>query len=253
LQRRTRGAAIRAIELDGTLAEPHASLGFIRFAYDWDWPGAEAAFRRAIQLNASYPTAHHWYANFLSYMGRSNEAIVEIETARRLDPLSLIFNADSGYILHMASRHDEAIARFNSTLTMDPRFSVARWYLGMAYEQVGRVQEAIQEYEQAMRESGSTVANLSSIGYAFARAGDTGRAREILRRLQTMATKEHVDPAAFAYIHVALGEHDRALDFLERAYEERSDWLVELKVTPSLDPIRAHPRFVALLRKMSLD
>lgn len=248
-----RRAATRAIELDGSLAEAHASLGFVQFAYDWNWLGAEAEFGRAIELNAGYPTAHHWYANFLGYMGRFSEAITEIEAARRLDPLSLIINADEGYILHLARRDDEAIARLESTLKMDSHFSVARCYLGMAYEQVGRVTEAIVEYRKAMADSGSTVATLTSVAFAQARAGNRQDAQGILRLLQERATKEHVDPAAFAYIYSALGETDRALGFLERAYEERSDWLVELKVTPSLDPLRPNPRFIALLRKMNLE
>jgi TolB-like protein/DNA-binding winged helix-turn-helix (wHTH) protein/Tfp pilus assembly protein PilF len=245
-----RRAAMRAIQLDDSLAEPHSSLGFVRFAYDWDWPGAESEFRRAIELNAGYPTAHHWYANFLGYMGRTAEAIEEIEVARRLDPLSLIINADAGYILHIARRHDEAIERFQSTLKLDPHFAVARWYLGMAYEQVGRVEDAVGEFERAMTDSGNTVASLVSIAYTVGRAGDERRAREILRQLEARAAREYVDPAAFAHIHVALGEHDRALDFLERAYAQRSDWLVEINVVPSFDRLRSNPRFTALLKKM---
>jgi TolB-like protein/Tfp pilus assembly protein PilF len=245
-------AAMRALEFDSTLAEAHLSLAHIHFQYDHDWDAAERGYRRAIELNPTYPVAHHWYGGFLSAMGRHREALQHAETARTLDPLSPIIQTWVGLRYYFAGRYEEAIAEHLKALELDPDFAPAHWHLGWAYEQAGRFGEGIAEAERAMALDGGNLLYLASLGHAYARAGRTKEARATLARLAQASASRHVSAYHVAVIHIALGDTDAGLDWLERAYDERSPWIGYLRVDPRVDPVRSHPRFQSLLEKARL-
>jgi len=246
-------AVARALEFDSTLAEAHASLAHIRFEFDHDWAGAEREYRRAIELNPSYAVAHHWYGGFLSGMGRHDEALREAEIARRLDPLSRIVQTWVGLRYYFAHRYSEAIAEYGKALELERSFAPAHWHLGWAYSALGRTAEAVAEAEQAVALDTGNLLYVTSAGHAYAAAGRSRDARAILARLATAATKRHVSAYHVAAIYIALGDTTAGLDWLERAFEEQSPWIGYLLVDPRVDPVRAHPRFVALLRRAHLQ
>jgi len=245
-------AAIKALTLDQGLAEAHTSLGFLNYIYDWDWVGAEQHYLRAIELNPNYPTARHWYSLYLTAMLRTDEALVQAQRAKELDPLSLIINTDLGLVFYRARRFDEAISQFKQTLESEPAFGPAHWNLGRAYEQKGLFTEAIEEFEQAIKLSGRSPVYLSSIGHAYGLSGKRTEAQRILNELNSLASKKYVLPNLIAIVYVGLGEKDQAFEWLNKAYTERSDFMVVLKVDPSLDGIRDDPRFGKLVNKMGL-
>jgi len=244
-------AATKALELDETLAEGHTSLGYVKDSYYWDWPGAEREFKRAIELNPNYATAHHWYSDHLEIVGRHDEAIAEIKRAQQLDPLSLTINAVAGLRFHTARRYDQAVEQLRKTLEMDPGFAVAHGWLGQAYEQKGQYEDAIAEHEKAREGLPGTAYALAALGHAYAAAGKRNEALRILTDLNERRKTTYVSPYAIGVIHVGLGQEDRALEWLERAYEDRDSWLSWLKADPRLDPLRSDPRFQDLLRRMN--
>jgi tetratricopeptide (TPR) repeat protein len=246
-------AAMRALEFDSTLAEAHLSLAHIHFQYDHDWDAAERGYRRAIELNPTYPVAHHWYGGFLSAKGRHGEALQHAETARTLDPLSPIIQTWVGLRYYFAGKYEDAIAECLKALELDPNFAPAHWHLGWAYEQAGRFGEGVAEAERAMAIDGGNLLYLASLGHAYARAGRANEARATLARLTQASTNRHVSAYHVAVIHLALGDTKAGLDWLERAYAERSPWIGYLRVDPRLDPVRSHPRFESLLGKTGLD
>jgi serine/threonine-protein kinase len=245
-------AVLRALEFDSTLAEAHASLAHIHLEFDYDWDAAEREYRRAIQLDPNYPTAHHWYGGFLSAMGRHQEALQHAETARVLDPLSLIIQTWVGLRYYFAGKYDQAIAEYLKALELDRSFAPAHWHLGWAYEQAGRFKEGVAEAERALAMDGGSLLYLASLGHAYARAGMENDARATLARLAQTSTNRHVSAYHVAVIHIALGDTTAGMDWLERAYAERSPWIGYLAVDPRVDPVRAHPRFASLLRKARL-
>jgi TolB-like protein/Flp pilus assembly protein TadD len=245
-------AAMRALAFDSMLAEAHASMAHIHFEFDHDWSAAEREYRRAIELNPRYPTAHHWYGGFLSAMGRHEEALRQAEAARALDPLSLIIQTWMGLRFYFAGKYEEAIAEYNKALELDPNFAPAHWHLGWAHEQTGRFEEAIAEAERALSLDDGNLLYLSSLGHAYARAGMNHEARAVLARLAEASTNRHVSAYHVAVIHLALGDTKTGLDWLERAYDEQSPWIGYLRVDPRVDPARSHPRFDSLLRKARL-
>jgi serine/threonine-protein kinase len=248
---RAKAAALKALELDETLAEAHASLGVVSNEYDWDWVGAEKEFKRAIELNPGYAFARHAYAEYLSQMGRHNEAIAEIKRAQELDPLSLAINAIVGYVFFHARRYDEAIAQYRSTLELNAGFYPAHLFLGWAYEQQKLYDEAISEYRKAIAlEQGSPrVAAYLALGYAA--AGKRTEALKIISNLRQLSKQRYVSPYGIAQVYTALGDFDQAFAWLEKAYEERPYELLYLKVDPRNDPLRSDPRFQDLLRRMN--
>jgi len=248
---RAKGAATKALELDETLAEAHTSLAVIKGEYEWDWLGAEREFKRAIEFNPNYATAHHWYSDYLGVMGRHEEAIAEIKRAQQLDPLSLIINAVAGYRFYWARRYDEAVEQLRKTLEMDPNFAVAHWLLGQTYEQTGEYQSAIAEYQKGRSASGGSVYLVAALGHAYAAAGKRREALKILGELKELSKHTYISPYSTGVIYIALGEKDQALEWLEKAYQERAAGIVILKVDPMLDPLRSDPRFQALLRRMN--
>jgi TolB-like protein/Flp pilus assembly protein TadD len=249
---RARAAAMKAVELDDSLAEAHTSLAAVMTDYDWDWEGADREYRRAIELNPNYVTAHSWYAEQLSRMGRHAEAVAEAERARTLDPLSLASSMIVAWILYFARRYDEAIEQARRTLELDPGFATAHRILGWAYEETGRHEEAIAAHEQASELTGRQPNFTGQLGRAYALAGMPAEAREVLQQLRELSTETYVSSLDIATIHTALGENDEALDWLERAYEERADHLPYLRVNPRLDPLRSEPRFQRVLERMGL-
>jgi TolB-like protein/DNA-binding winged helix-turn-helix (wHTH) protein len=248
---RVKAAAFKALELDETLAEAHAPLGAARYEYDWDWVGAESEFKRAIELNPGYAAAHQWYAEYLSYMGRHNEAIAEIKRARELDPLSLIINAVGGLVSFFARRYDEAIAQCRRTLELNAGFSPARDYLCRAYEQEKLYDEAISECQKGIVLGEGDPGCSGSLARVYAAAGKRPEALKIISNLRELSKQKYVSPYQIAHIYTALGDFDQAFAWLEKAYAARSMALIELKVDPRLDPLRSDPRFQDVLRRMN--
>jgi serine/threonine-protein kinase len=249
---KAKSAAKRALEFDSTLAEAHASMAHILFEFDHDWTAAEREYRRAIELDPNYPTAHHWYGGFLSAMGRHDEALQQAVTARALDPLSPIIQTWMGLRYYFAGKYDDAIAEYRKALELDPDFAPAHWHLGWAYEQTGRFEEGISEAKRALAIDGGSLLYLASLGHAYARAGMKSEARATLARLAQASRNQHVSAYHVAVIYIALGDTNTGLDWLERAYDEQSPWIGYLRVDPRVDPVRSHPRFENLLRKTRL-
>lgn len=243
-------AAIKALTIDQGLAEAHTSLGFLNYIYDWDWVGAEQHYRRAIDLNPNYPTARHWYSLYLTAMLRTDEALIQAQRAKELDPLSLIINTDLGLVFYRARRFDEAIAQFRKTIETEPGFAPAHWNLGRALEQKGMFDEAISELEQAVKLSGRSPVYLASLGHAYGLSGQRQEAQKIVGELETMGSKKYVSPNLLAVVYVGMGDKDRAFEWLNKAHADRSDFMVVLQVDPALDGIRDDPRFAELVKKM---
>lgn len=242
-------AAKKALEIDETLGEAHAALGFALSCYDRDWRAAERELRRAIKLNPNYATAHFFYANHLENIGQAEHAIAECQRGRDLDPMSLVANAGLGRMLRDGRRFDEAIQQCRKTIELEPNFAHGHWCLGLAYLSKARHDDAIQEFQKA-RALGEGPGVLWSLGYAYAIAGRKSEAREVLRDLRTQSRDGYVSPYFMAGIYAGLGEKDHAFEWLNRAYEER-EWM-QLKLDPFLDSLRSDPRFHQLLSRMNL-
>jgi TolB-like protein/Tfp pilus assembly protein PilF len=248
---RAKAAAFKALEMDETLAEPHASLGDARYVYDWDWVGAEKEYKRAIELNPGYATAHQWYAEYLSRMGRHNEAIAELRRAQELDPLSLMINAIGGSIFFFARRYDEAIAQCRRTLELNAGFYPAHFNLGAAYEQEKLYDEAISEYQKAKALEEGNPMLAAYLAHGYAAAGKRTEALKIVSQLRELSKQRYVSPYRVAQVYAALGDLDQACAWLEKAYDDRSYDLTAAKVDPMIDRLRSDPRFQDLLRRMN--
>lgn len=243
-------AAEQAIQIDPTLSEPHASLALARFWYQWDWAGAEEEFLRAIELNPSYASAHHWFAAYLNAMGRFDEAQQAQDRARELDPLSLMLTMSSADSFFFARQYDRAIRHLQAVIEQEPLFLPGHFSLGRVYVETGRYEEAIVAFEKALQYSRNREA-LAPLAHAYALSGNERQARDLREEL-VAATDRYIASPLIARVHLGLGEFEQALDWLERGLAERSYWMVFLKCDPVYDQIRSHPRFVALLRKMAL-
>ena len=243
-------AATKALSIDGTLAEARTSLAFIK--HRWDWGGAEAEreFQLAIKSKPAYAPAHQWYSSYLVAMGRFDEAIAEAKRAQELEPLSLIGNSHLGWILYLAGRNDEAIAHCKRLLDVDPNFFPARRYMGLAYEQKGMYPEAIDQFEQGVKLSGSPLM-LSLLGHAYAASGKKTEAHRILAELDQQKQR-YVSPYTIATIYAGLGDRDQAFKWLEKAFDERDIWLMNMRVDPVLKAIRSDPRFTNILQRIGL-
>ena len=250
---RAKAAAEKALEIDDSLAEAHNSLAFARWGNaEWDWSGAETEFKRAIELNGAYSTAHHWYALVLAGMGRLEEALVEIMRARELDPLSLIINTHVGWILYLSRRYDEAIEQYCTVRDMDSNFYSCRILLGEAYVQQARYDEALVEFEMARNLSGESPLTLASFGHVYALAGMTGDAKRLLAELKELSKQRYVSAYHMATIATGLGQTNEAFAWLEQAYEERACDLIYFKVTPILSGLHQDPRYADLVRRLGL-
>ena len=244
--------ALKAIELDDSLAEAHASLAWTLFIYDWDWASAEREFRRAIELDPRYGTAHQWYAFLLTTKNAMGEALVESHTAVELDPGSVSARRSLAITYCYARRYDQARYHIERAIAMNPNAEETYRILGLTLALEGQLDEALRVLREtvAMPESGSY--SRATLGYALARAGQRAEAESILRELEATAAAQYVSPVAFATILIGLGETDRALDWMERAIEDRRGWVAYLNVNPIFDPLRGNPRFETLVRRMQL-
>jgi serine/threonine-protein kinase len=250
---KAKAAAMRALDIDNTLAEAHASLGMTRMSYEWDWAGAEHEFQRAIELDPDYATARHWYAICLAATGRNDQAIGLLKRAQGLDPLSLIIQADLGLVMHFAGRDDEAIEQVRKALEMEPNFAAGHRPLGMAYEQKAMYSEAIAEFQKALEVSRGNPFALGSLGHAHAVSGNREKARQTLSDLLALSKRRYVSPFDIAVVYTGLGDKDRALEWLEKALDDRSLEMIFLKVDPRFDSLHADPRFAMSLRRIGLS
>jgi DNA-binding winged helix-turn-helix (wHTH) protein/TolB-like protein/Tfp pilus assembly protein PilF len=249
---KARAAALRALELDEQTAEAHASLAVLKAWYEWDWAGAERGYRRALELNPNYSTAHQWYALLLATLGRHPEAIAEMKHAQELEPLSVIIAADLGLVYAFARQYDAAIHHFQRALELAPDFAYARRELGRVYVQQGKYCEALAEFERLIAEEGRKPTTLVDVGYAYGVMGEKEEARKILNELLAMSRREFVPPMILAAVYGALGERDRAFQALEEEYVQHSDRMNNLKTNYHLAPLRDDPRFADLLRRVGL-
>ena len=250
---KARTAALKALQIDKGLAEAHTSLALITENYDWDWQTAEKEYRRAIQLNPNYATAHHWYAEFLAFQGRFDEALEESERARHLDPLSVIIAADRGAILYFSRQYDKAIEQFRAVLDMEPNFTRAHVILG-AYVEKGRFADALAHIEAWRRaETEPTPWSWAIEVCVYNRSGEPVKARQALAKLERWNRQSRSDAApSFAAAYTCMNNQDEALAILQKGYEEHSNALTSLKVDPIYDPLRSDPRFQDLLRRVGL-
>ncbi|MCA1600355.1 MAG: tetratricopeptide repeat protein, partial [Acidobacteria bacterium] len=246
-------AALRAIEIDGSLAEPHVSLGHVSYFYDRDWTAAEREFKRAIELNPNYAVAHHWYAIFLStFRQRIPEALVEIRRALELDPTSLIINAWYGRLLVIAGQFDQAIEQLKKTVELDPNFNLAHLRLGQAYAEKEMYNEAIDEFNKVLNLPDGRTTGLMGLAYAYALAGRKQEAQQAFDELIGLSKQQFVSPSQLAIIHIARGEKDKAFERLEEANRLYDLNIMRLKVERRFDPLRSDPRFDDLVRRIGI-
>lgn len=248
---KAKAAADRALEIDDSLAESHASVAMVKLLYDWEFAESERAYRRAIQLNPSYATAHQWFGVLLSTLGRIDEAISEIKLALEIDPLSLIINSTLGWVLYFARRYPEAVVQFSKTLELAPDFYPARLILGYTYVCRGQHSEALAELQRAQSLS-DTAAVLSGIGQAYAASGEARKALDVIERLNALARSRYISSESQALVYIGMGDIEQGFEGLEKAIKERSSFMVFLGVDPRLDQIRSDPRFGLLLRRVGL-
>jgi tetratricopeptide (TPR) repeat protein len=248
---RARAAAERALELDERLAEAHVALARILVFEEWNWAAAGQSYRRALELSPNDATARQWYAMYLLHLGLIEGAIREIRFAQQLDPLSIAVNNDAGRILYNARMFDEATEQFRKTLELDPASADAHLHLGLLSVENQSLEGALMHFRQWAQLSGDQPTTL--VTYAYAATGRRMEARQMLTQLLETAGSARVPPAGVALVYAHLGEADSAFEWLDRAFEERSSFLLFLKVTPRLDPLRSDPRFALLLRRMALE
>ena len=247
---RARAAVTRALELDPGLAEAHAMLGFLKFVGDYDWKGAEAEFRRAIELNPNSGDAYDTYGLMLSALGRFDEALAAQRRAHELDPLS--HRHDAATTLMRAGRYDEALRLAARIIELEPEFALAYATQGWAYLLKGMPDEGLASLERASALSPESTLFLAQLGQAYGRVGRTREARDVLGRLEELSRRRYVSPYHLAYVHAGLGEDELAMDWLERAYEERAGGVYGVKGSFLFASLRDHPRFKTLLEKMNL-
>jgi len=244
-------AALKAIQLDDSLAEAHTALGVIKL-YSWKWSEAEREFNNAIELNPNYAPAHSWYAIYLTAQGRLGEAIARIYRAREIDPLSPHISQNVGWILHYARQYDEEVEQYRRALDLDPNFLFARLRLAGVFLEKRLFSEAIGEYERAAGISNRSPSTLGGLGNVYAVAGRRSEARQILAELLALRKRRYVNPHCIDVIYLGLGDRDRALEWLEKSYRERSYATVFLKVDAQFDILRSDPRFQDILRRVGL-
>ncbi len=247
-------AAKKALDLDPLLGEAEASLGLIRSIHDWKWQEAEMHYRRAIQLNPGYATARHWFAiDHLALMGRMEKARVEIKIASQLDPLSLIIREGEGFLAMVNGQYDEAFAQYREMLELDPSSYKAYACMGRAYFQKGMYGEAVALLQKARSQSGDIPSVLGALGQALALHGKPAEARELLAQLSGLSKQRYVPCSSLAFIHLGLGEREKALEILEAGCDQRHPTLANLKVHPAYNDLRGEPRFTVLLERIGLS
>ena len=248
---RAEQAATKALELDPGLAEAYSALGYVNL-FNWNWTAAEQYFKRAIELNQNYANGHNFYASFLISRGRIDESIAASNRARELDPFSLSISAQRGFLLENARRYSEAIEQLHAVIKMDPDHYQAYWILGHTYSANGQHEEAIAASEKAVELSERTPGALGMLGMAYGLAGRKTDANKVLNELLKLNESRYVTPAALVNVYIGLGDKDQAFAWLEKAYQEKSNYLVYLKVFPLIDPLRSDPRYNELVRRVGL-
>src|SRR5262245_1416070 len=249
---KTDAAARKALALDDQLSEAHTSLAIALWWYEWNWSGAEAEFRRAIELNSNDARPHEFYGWFLVSIGRREEALAENNRARQLDPLSSETNVIVGQTLYFVRRYDEAVAQLRSTLEMDQNYWLAHSFLGRTYEQQGKLTDAIAEFQRAVDLENDVAENYSMLAHGYGLAGKKSEAQRVLAQMHDMSTKRYVPPYNMAIAYAGMGDKDQAFAWLERAYADRSFYITWLNYDPQLDSLRSDPRFADLLRRVGL-
>ena len=249
--RKARAAATKALYLDEGLAEAHTSLALITENYDWDWPAAEKEYRRAIELDPNYATAYQWYAEYLTWLGRFDEALRASERARELDPLSLIIAADNGMIFYYSRQYDRAAAKLNAVLEMDPNFPRAH-SVSEVYVAEGQFAPAMADIEKCRQLFGVS-RYWSARAYALGRAGRTAEARHAVEELERLGSRQPEDSPAMAWAYAGVYDKEHTLLWLKKAYTQRSNAMTALKVEPGYDFLRGDPRFQDLIRRIGLD
>jgi len=247
-----KAAALKALEIDGTLAEAHSSLAMVHLLYDWDLAASEKEFRRALELDPEYTTAHHWYSHCLIALGRTDESLAESKRALELEPLNLVVGVHLGWHYLYARQYDQAIEQFRKTLELDPAFPQAQRCAAWAYLQKGMHQGAIASLRAALGQLGRNPEVEGELGYALGVAGRRAEALAMLEGLRQLSSTRYVSPYSVALVHCGLGDRDQALAWLEKAYGERSDYMLYLNREPMLDGLRSDPRFAALVRRVGL-
>jgi DNA-binding winged helix-turn-helix (wHTH) protein len=250
---KAKAAATTAVQLDPALTEPHTSLAYVSLYYDWDWAAAETAFRRAIALNPGYAIAHHWYAVYLTAMGRFEQAVTSIRHAQTLDPTSLIINTDIGFVLYYSRQYEAAIRQLLTVLEMNPEFPLAHLWLGRAYQEQQRYEQALAEFRRTEAVLHGWPVVKAAIGHAQGAAGWKHEALETLDELKRLSRARYVTPYGIALVHAGLGEMDQALLWLQRALDDRAHWLVWLKLDPRFDGLRSDHRLEDVLRRVGLS
>jgi eukaryotic-like serine/threonine-protein kinase len=249
---KAKAAAQKALALDDSLAEAHNSLAYVKLNYDWDWPGAEASFKRALELNPGSAEAHHWYSHFLVSSGRLAGSLEASNRAVVLDQLNPIINVHLGWNYVFARQHDKALAQLGKTIELDPNYGLAYWFRGLAYEQQGKHPDALAEMRKGAALLKGNVVVTGDTGHVHAVSGNRREAERVIKELLQESTRRYISPFEIALIYVGLGEVDRAFEWLDKAYQDRSDLLIYLKVDPRLDPIRSDHRFSDLVGRVGV-
>ena len=247
---KAKAAAEKALVIDPNLAEAHASLGLVKFYYDWDWAGAEAEFKKALELNPGYSQAHQYYADFVKSFGRFDEALQEMKKALTLDPMSYSANTGIGHVLYLSRQYDKAIDHYQHVVESDPAFVPARLWFGRPFLQRGMFKEAIEQVEEGVKLSNESTVSLATLAQAYASAGRTADAKKILDKLLARFSRQYVPSYWIALVYTSMGNKDEAMKYLERAYHERSSWLVWANVEPRFDSLREDMRFTSLLARI---
>jgi serine/threonine-protein kinase len=246
-----KSAAMQSVKLDDTLPEGHISLALVCENFDWDWAGAEREFKRAIQLNPNSAEAHHWHGDFLTRLGRFDEARSELKKAQDLDPLSLLINTSVGQQLYYSRQYTAAIEQFRKTLDMDPNFVPAQHAIELAYAQNGMHREAVAERQKVLTQSGNPDL-AATIGEDYSKSGYSGVLQSWLEGLNEVSKRGYVSSYNIAQIHARLGNKPQSLAMLERAYSARDGNLTYLKIDQVFDDLRSDPQFQGLLRKLAI-
>jgi tetratricopeptide (TPR) repeat protein len=251
-RRRAVDAATKALALDAASAEAYSALGYANH-YNWQWTAAETDFKRAIELNPNYANAHNFYAGYLMSRGRVDEAIAASNRARELDPFSLSISANRGFLLENARRYNEAIEQLRSVISMDPNHYQAYWFLSHTYAANKQFAEAVMAAEKAVDLSHRAPGALGILGLAYGLAGNKTEATKILKELLELNKSRYVTAAALVNVYIGLGDKDQTFVWLEKAYQERSNYIAYVEVFPILDPVRSDRRFADLVRRVGLE
>jgi len=245
-------AASKALELDERLAEAHTTLAYRTTHHDWDWATAEAQFQRVFELNPNYAVCHHWYSHYLTAVGRTEESLTASKRCLELDPLDLVINIHMAWHYQFARQYAQAIEQCWKTSELHPNSFWPAYFFGLAYEQQGHVDRAVEEFRTSVRMSGDVTFATAALGHLYGIAGKADEARTVYEELKVRAQRAYVPAYDIALVCIGLGWNDQALEYLVRAHEERSGWMTYLNVDPRLDPLRRDTRFVDLLRRVRL-